>query len=326
MEQQDVLSLILGSMPATNDTMHRYDVMKRVNRLWRLESQRWKVAFLTKAKLCLDVELTAMFRMRDVRGLLEAVEAYQFSNDIAKLGLQYLVAAFKEARVRSDEVISTNTIQLITNYVAANEEEWDVRNTVFLPVYMLWLLCRRSSQNSCNIADMVQRGVLPNVAGIMAVTPCQRIFKITLDIITKVCFVYKKCKLLMLDSKCIEKISAQLRRGHLNDCNKQRAFQCIGMLSGWNHHPRDVTQTGAIQALFKSLDTKDFHVQVQICKTLSFLHKNKNNRLKIARRSRYDLNQLRSIIHAPTTDIEVRRQCQTLYRGAFDRRARKSKK
>jgi hypothetical protein len=326
MEQQDVLSLILASMPATNDTMHWYDVMKLVNRLWRLESQRWKVVFLTKAKRCFDVELTAMFRVRDVRGLLEAIEAYQFSNDIAKLGLQYLVTAFKEERVRSDEVVSTNTIQLVTNYFAANEEDWNVRSTVFLPVYMLWLLCRKSCQNSSNIADMVQRGVMPKVIGIMAVTPCQRVLKLTLDIIIKVCHVYKKCKLVMLDSKCIEKISAQLRWGNLSNCNREKAFRCIGVLSGWNNHPRDVTQTGAIQALFKSLDTKDFNVQVQICKTLAFLHKNKNNRLQIARRSRYDLNQLRSIIHAPTTDIEVRRQCQTLYRGAFDRRARKSKK
>jgi len=65
---------------------------------------------------------------------------------------------------------------------------------------------------------------------------------------------------------------------------------------------------------------------VQICKTLSFLHKNKENRLKIARRSRYDLKQLRSIIHSPDTDTQVRRQCQAIYRGAFDRRVRESKK
>jgi len=326
MDQQDVLSLILGAVPATNIMIHRYDVMKCVNRLWRVESQRWKLAFLARAKMCFNVGLTAMFRVRDVGGLLEAIEAYQFSNEIAKLGLQYLVRVFKEKRVRSDEVVSTNTIQLINNYFVANEHEWKFGNTTFLPVYKLWLLCRKSCQNSSNIADIVQRGVMPKLVRIIAVTTCQSVFKLILDIINKVCFVYKQCKLQMLDSMCIDRISTQLKYGELNDHNKEQAFCCIGMLLCLNNHPRDVTKTGAIQALFKSLDTKNFDVQVQICKTLSFLHKNRYNRLKIACRSRYDLNQLCSIIHGPNTDSQVCRQCQTLYKGAFDRRARNPKK
>ena len=326
MDQQDILSRILASMPATNSTMHRFDVMKCVNRLWRLESQRWKLEFLARAKRFLDVGLIAMFRMRDVGGLLEGIEDYLFSKEIAKQGLQYLVGIFKEERVGVDEVVSTNTIQLIHNYFGANEHAWQHGDNIFLPMYILWLLCRKSFQNSSNIADMKQRGVLPRLVGILAVTTCQRVFKVILDIIDKVCFVYKQCKVQIVESKCIEKIVTQLKYGELRDHNKQHAFRCIGMLSGLDNHPRDVTQTGAIQALFRSLDTKNFNVQVQICKTLSFLRKNKENRLKIARRSRYDLKQLRSIISAPDTDTQVRRQCQAIYRGAFDRRARKSKK
>ena len=326
MEQQDILSRILATMPATNTTMHRYDVMKCVNRLWRSESQRWKQEFLARAKMCLDVELKAMFRVGDFGGLLEAMRNYQFSNVIAKKGLQYLVSVFKEKRIRVDDLVSTHTIQVIHDYFGANEHAWQHGDTTYLPVYILWLLCRKSCQNICNVADMKQRGVFPRLVGILAVTTCQRVFKVILDIINKVCFVLKRCKLDMLESKCIEKISAQLKNGELNDLNKEQAFRCIEMLSGLDNHPRDVTQTGAIQALFKSLDTNNFDLQVQICRTLSFLRKNKNNRLKIACRSRYDLKQLRSIIHAPTTDTQVRRQCQTIYRGAFDRRARKSKK
>ena len=326
MEHQDILSRILATMPATNTTMHRYDVTKCVNRLWRLESQRWKLEFLARAKRCLDFGLKAMFRVRDLGGLLQAIEDYQFSNEIGKQGLYYLVCVFKEKRVSADEVVSTNTIQVIQNYLGANEHAWQYGENIFLPVYILWLFCRKSCQNSSNIADIVQRGVMLRLVGILAVTTCQRVFKVILDIINKVCFVYKKCKLQILESKCLEKIVTQLKYGELNDHNKEQAFRCIGMLSGLDNHPRDVTQTGAIQALFRSLNTKNFDVQVQICKTLSFLHKNKNNRLKIARRSRYDLKQLRSIIHAPDTDTQVRRQCQAIYRHAFDRRARQSKK